>query len=49
MEVKEELVKKESVKEFENLLKEDFKKRDLKEGNIIKAIVSEIGKKTRFC
>jgi len=48
MEVKEELVKKESVKEFENLLKEDFKKRDLKEGNIIKATVSEIGKKHVF-
>ncbi len=48
MEVKTELVKKESVKEFETLLKEDFKKRDLKEGNIIKATVSEIGKKHVF-
>ncbi len=37
-----------STKEFENLLKEDFKKRDLKEGAIIKATVSEIGKKYVF-
>lgn len=37
-----------STKEFENLLKEDFKKRDLKEGGIIKATVSEIGKKYIF-
>ena len=35
-------------KEFENLLKEDFKKRDLKEGGIAKATVSEIGKKYVF-
>ena len=48
MEAKTESVKNESVKEFENLLKEDFKKRDLKEGNIIKATVSEIGKKHIF-
>ena len=48
MEVKTEAVKKESKKEFENLLEEDFKKRDLKEGNIIKATVSEIGKKHIF-
>ena len=48
MEAKTEAVKKENIKEFENLLKEDFKKRDLKEGNIIKAIVSEIGKKHVF-
>tara|TARA_Y100000590_G_scaffold91836_1_gene103757 strand:- start:952 stop:2694 length:1743 start_codon:yes stop_codon:yes gene_type:complete len=48
MEVKTESIKKESIKEFENLLKEDFKKRDLKEGNIIKATVSEIGKKHVF-
>ena len=48
MEAKTEVIKKESIKEFENLLKEDFKKRDLKEGNIIKAIVSEIGKKHVF-
>ena len=39
---------KKSTKEFENLLKEDFKKRDLKEGTIIKATVSEIGKKYVF-
>ncbi len=48
MEAKTESVKNASVKEFENLLKEDFKKRDLKEGNIIKATVSEIGKKHIF-
>ena len=45
MEVKTESVKKESIKEFETLLKEDFKKRDLKEGSIIKAVISDIGKK----
>ena len=48
MEVKTEAVKKESKKEFENLLEEDFKKRDLKEGSVIKATVSEIGKKHVF-
>ena len=48
MEIKTSSVKKESVKEFENLLEEDFKKRDLKEGSIIKATVSEIGKKHVF-
>ena len=37
-----------NLKEFENLLKEDFKKRELKEGGIIKATVSEIGKKYIF-
>ena len=36
------------TKEFETLLNEDFKKRDFKEGKIIKAIVSEIGKKYIF-
>ncbi len=36
------------TKEFETLLNEDFKKRDFKEGRIIKAIVSEIGKKHIF-
>ncbi len=36
------------TKEFENLLKEDFKKRDLKEGVIVKATISEIGKKFIF-
>ena len=48
MEVKAESVKKESKKEFESLLEEDFKKRDLKEGSLIKATVSEIGKKHVF-
>jgi len=48
MEVKTGAIKKESVKEFENLLEEDFKKRDLKEGSIVKATVSEIGKKHIF-
>ena len=48
MEVKTEVATKDSKKEFENLLEEDFKKRDLKEGSIIKAIVSEIGKKHVF-
>ena len=48
MEVKTESAKKENLKEFESLLKEDFKKRDLKEGNIIKATISEIGKKYVF-
>ena len=35
---------KKGSKEFENLLEEDFKKRDLKEGTIVKATISEIGK-----
>ena len=48
MEIKTGTVKKENVKEFESLLEEDFKKRDLKEGSIIKATVSEIGKKHIF-
>ena len=48
MEAKTEQVKKESTKEFESLLKEDFKKRDLREGSLIKATVSEIGKKFIF-
>tara|TARA_B100001029_G_C15042879_1_gene444919 strand:- start:51 stop:1775 length:1725 start_codon:yes stop_codon:yes gene_type:complete len=38
---------KNSIKEFENLLKEDFKKRDLKENTLVKAKIVEIGKK--FC
>ncbi len=42
------LENKENKKEFENLLKEDFKKRDLKEGGIAKATISEIGKKFIF-
>ena len=48
MEVKAENIKNDNKKEFESLLKEDFKKRDLKEGNIIKATISEIGKKFIF-
>ena len=48
MEVKTGETKKNNIKEFESLLNEDFKKRDLKEGNIIKATVSEIGKKHVF-
>ncbi len=43
-----ELSKKNKTKEFETLLNEDFKKRDFKEGKIIKATVSEIGKKYIF-
>ena len=39
---------KKGSKEFENLLEEDFKKRDLKEGTIVKATISEIGKKFIF-
>ena len=50
MEAKTEPAKKESLKEFESLLKEDFKKRDLKEGNIIKATISKKNRqKTYFC
>ena len=49
MEAKTESVKNESVKEFESLLKDDFKKRNLKEGNIIEATISEIGRKHVFC
>ena len=48
MEAKTENIKNTSTKEFENLLKEDFKKRELKEGSIIQAVVSEIGKKHVF-
>ena len=44
MEIKSEVSKNPGAKEFEALLKEDLKKRDLKEGNIIKATISEIGK-----
>ena len=43
-----ETIGKDNVKEFEKLLKEDFKKRDLKEGNIVKATVSEITKKNVY-
>jgi len=44
MEVEAESVKKKNVKEFENLLKEDLKKRvlSLKEGSIIDARITEI-------
>ena len=48
MEIKSEVSKNPGAKEFEALLKEDLKKRDLKEGNIIKATISEIGKKYVF-
>ncbi len=48
MEIKTEASKSPGAKEFEALLKEDLKKRDLKEGNIIKATISEIGKKYVF-
>ena len=47
MEVKTESSKNPNAKEFDALLKEDLK-RDLKEGNIIKATISEIGKKFAF-
>jgi len=39
------LENKKSKKEFENLLKEDFKTRDLREHTIVKAKVAEIGRK----
>ena len=42
------LENKKNLSEFENLLNEDFKKRDLKEGKITKAVVSEIGRKYVF-
>ena len=48
MELETDSVNKKSAQEFEKLLNEDFKKRDLKEGNIIKATVSEISKKHVF-
>ena len=48
MEIKTESVNTKSAQEFEKLLNEDFKKRDLKEGKIIKAVVSEISKKHVF-
>ena len=43
-----DISKENKTKEFETLLNEDFKKRDFKEGKIIKATVSEIGKKYVF-
>ena len=48
MELETDVSKKNKTKEFENLLNEDFKKREFKEGKIIKATVSEIGKKFVF-
>ena len=48
MEIKTDSTKSPAAKEFDALLKEDLKKRDLKEGNIIKATISEIGKKFVF-
>ena len=48
MEIKTDSTKNPAAKEFDVLLKEDLKKRDLKEGNIIKATISEIGKKFVF-
>ncbi len=44
MALESNLEKNKSAKEFENLLKEDFKKRDLKENTIIKAKIVEIGR-----
>ena len=40
-----ESVNEKNIKEFKALLEESFKKNSLKEGNIIKAKVSEVGKK----
>ena len=40
-----EVVKKKDIQEFETLLEESFKKNSLKESTIIKAKISEIGKK----
>ena len=48
MTVEAETIKNSQTKEFETLLNEDFKRRDFKEGKIIKAKVSEIGKKYVF-
>ncbi len=44
METKQELKNSKSLKEFQNLLDQDFKDRKLKENEIIKAIVTEITK-----
>ena len=44
METKQELKNNKSLKEFQNLLDQDFKDRKLKENEIIKAIVTEITK-----
>ena len=48
MVIETEVSEKNKTKEFQNLLNEDFKKRDFKEGKVIKATVSEIGKKYVF-
>ena len=48
MSLETEAIKKNKTKEFETLLNEDFKKRDFQEGKIIKATVSEIGRKYIF-
>ena len=48
MSLETETINKSRTKEFETLLNEDFKKRDFKEGKIIKATISEIGKKYIF-
>ena len=44
-----EVAKKKDVQEFEALLEESFKKNSLKESTIIKAKISEIGKKFVLC
>ena len=44
-----EVVKKKDIQEFETLLEESFKKNSLKESTIIKAKISEIGKKFVLC
>jgi len=48
MAVETEATKGNQTKEFENLLNEDFKKRNFQTGKIIKAVVSEISKKHIF-
>ena len=44
-----EVAKKKDIQEFETLLEESFKKHSLKESTIIKAKISEIGKKFVLC
>ena len=44
-----DIVKKKDVQEFETLLEKSFKKNNLKESTIIKAKISEIGKKFVLC
>ncbi len=48
MSLETESTSKNRSKEFETLLNEDFKKREFKEGKIIKAVISEIGRKFVF-